>query len=287
MSVLVGCAPERSGRHALALAAGLARARGEEVELVHAVVRSWPATPGAGDGEFRQWARESADETTRRGLEELALLAPDVVARTHTVEARSTVAALHEAIEALHPSALVLGSGAHGALGQVTLGSTANALAHSSPVPVLVAPRGHRTVTLDRVVAAWSPADPPELLAEMAEFAREAGLRVRAVTFGRAPHGMYPPEVGLDVEDEVFEAWQTQAREALEAAARAAGLDEGDASLALGEDWLDAVDAVDWEPGDLLAVGSHGGGVLRRVFLGSTAAKILRHAPVPVVLFPG
>ncbi len=39
---------------------------------------------------------------------------------------------------------LVLGSSANGALGQVVVGSTADRLLHSSPVPVAISPRGYR-----------------------------------------------------------------------------------------------------------------------------------------------
>ena len=39
-------------------------------------------------------------------------------------------------------------------------------------------------------------------------------------------------------------------------------------------------------PGDLLVVGSSRHGPLARVFLGSTATKIVRASPVPVVVVP-
>ncbi|PWD50821.1 universal stress protein [Serinibacter arcticus] len=288
MTVLIAYSPEKGGRSALAFGAVLAQARGEDVELVHVVVRTWHASPGNGDAEFRQWAAESADEATRTGVAELATLAPGVAVRTHHVESRSIAGAILDAVENLEPCVVVLGSGQDGALGQVTLGATANKIAHSSTVPVVVAPRGYRTVPLRRLVAAWSEADEPELLTEIATFGRASGLAVEAVTFGRYTDGMYPPEVGLEAEDEVFAAWSDEALGALRACAPAAGLDPNeDVAVAAGPDWRSAVDAVDWEPGDLLAMGSHGGGVIRRVFLGSTAAKIMRHSPVPVVVFPG
>lgn len=288
MSVLIAYAPEKGGRTALALGASLARARGEELELVHVEMRTWPASPGNADGEFRQWVAESADEATRQAVAELAELAPDITVRTHHAQARSTAAAILDAVAHLKPCVVVLGSGQDGALGQITLGATANRIAHSSTVPVVVAPRGYRSVPLTRLVGAWSTADSPGLLVEMTEFARRGGLGVQAVTFGRYSEGMYPPEVGLDTEDDVFAAWSDEALAALQAAGSAAGLDpERDVAIAAGPDWRTAVDAVDWEPGDLLAMGSHGGGGIRRVFLGSSATKILRHSPVPVVVFPG
>ena len=53
-----------------------------------------------------------------------------------------------------------------------------------------------------------------------------------------------------------------------------------------GESWGEAVDDVEWEPGDVLVVGSSSVGPIARVFLGSRATKIIQHSPVPVVLVP-
>jgi len=41
-----------------------------------------------------------------------------------------------------------------------------------------------------------------------------------------------------------------------------------------------------WEPGDLLLLGSGAAGLLAKVYLGTAASKILRHAPVPVMILP-
>ena len=53
-----------------------------------------------------------------------------------------------------------------------------------------------------------------------------------------------------------------------------------------GRNWRDAVESVAWEPGDLLALGSGAAGEIAHVFLGSAAAKIVRHSPVPVMIVP-
>jgi nucleotide-binding universal stress UspA family protein len=54
-------------------------------------------------------------------------------------------------------------------------------------------------------------------------------------------------------------------------------------AIGQGDDWEDALDDIDWAPGDLLVVGSSEAGPLARVFLGSQATKIIRHTPVPVI----
>jgi nucleotide-binding universal stress UspA family protein len=53
-----------------------------------------------------------------------------------------------------------------------------------------------------------------------------------------------------------------------------------------GHDWREAVESVSWEAGDILLLGSGAAGQAARVFLGSAASKILRHAPVPVMIVP-
>lgn len=52
-----------------------------------------------------------------------------------------------------------------------------------------------------------------------------------------------------------------------------------------GERWGDALADVAWADGDVLAVGASSSPV-SRFFLGSHAAKIVRHSPVPVTLVP-
>ena len=59
-----------------------------------------------------------------------------------------------------------------------------------------------------------------------------------------------------------------------------------DMRLVTGDRWSSAIGSVEWTPTDLLVVGSSRIGHVARVFLGSTATKILRHTPVPVLVVP-
>ena len=59
-----------------------------------------------------------------------------------------------------------------------------------------------------------------------------------------------------------------------------------EAVVGYGETWDEALEDVEWDDGDVLVVGSSTIGPVARVFLGSRAAKIVRHAPVPVVVVP-
>jgi nucleotide-binding universal stress UspA family protein len=59
-----------------------------------------------------------------------------------------------------------------------------------------------------------------------------------------------------------------------------------EAVVAEGDDVEDAVRAVTWLPGELALVGSSRLAQPRRLFLGSTAAKMLHELPVPLVVVP-
>jgi nucleotide-binding universal stress UspA family protein len=99
---------------------------------------------------------------------------------------------------------------------------------------------------------------------------------------------MLPSETGLRMEQVVSEEWAAQVQGSLdEAVAGWAGPGPApETLLARGAGWAGAVAAVPWAPGDLLVVGSSRLGPLARVFVGSTATKILRSSPVPTVVVP-
>ena len=92
---------------------------------------------------------------------------------------------------------------------------------------------------------------------------------------------MYPPEVGLRAEDSILEQLASHARETL-AQLKTDGVVGDDVVLqvATGNGWDEAIDAADWQEGDLLAIGTSPVGGIARVFLGSRGSKILRHSPV-------
>lgn len=63
-------------------------------------------------------------------------------------------------------------------------------------------------------------------------------------------------------------------------------VEELELEAAVGRSWCVAMDSVEWDRGDVLVVGSSSTHRLSRVLLGSSAAKIVRHSPVPVVVVP-
>jgi len=63
--------------------------------------------------------------------------------------------------------------------------------------------------------------------------------------------------------------------------------DDVELQVVTGNGRGEAIDAADWQEGDLLAIGTSPVGGIARVFLGSRGSKILRHSPVPVLVLPG
>ncbi len=117
--------------------------------------------------------------------------------------------------------------------------------------------------------------------------AQRHGVPLRLVTWAVRDRQMYPSLVGLRSESLVEQEWRTEAEAAQQAAL--AELPEGltaTAELARGTNWDDALDAVHWDDGEILVIGSSRLG-LGRIFLGTNANKIVRLSPVPTVLAPG
>ena len=80
---------------------------------------------------------------------------------------------------------------------------------------------------------------------------------------------------------------RSAAQEALEAEGeRRQQAAEPEFVIGHGRDWAEAFDDVEWRAGDMLMIGSSESGPIARVFLGSRAAKIVRHSPVPVLIVP-
>ncbi len=296
MTLVVGWTPDPSGRSALDLAAVLARSSGNPLHVVAVVPAPWPVPgPGRVDGEFAAWSADRGEHAVAAAQEHLAGHAPDVRARCSWTSARSASAGLDQAAREHDASTIVLGSSSEGLLGRVVTGATAGRLLHSSTVPVALAPRGYRAGPDERVgrvtCAFRDDADAVDLLTRTAAITHDVGAVLRVATFGVRGRTMYPPELAPSTEDDVLQAWTEQAARAQRCALGA--LDGGPFApadvqtlLGVGRTWSHALDDVPWEHDDVLVVGSSSGGPFARVFLGSTATKIVRHSPVPVVVVP-
>lgn len=294
MTVAVGYLAGKGGHSPLYLAVEAAKTLKTSLTVVTVVPRPW-MTPSLGriDAEYAQYAEQLAANTAKQAQECIDSIAGGALdVKFHKVAHRSASGGLLEAIAEVEPELLVLGSASEGSLGQVVVGSTADRLLHSSPVPMAISPRGYRGSKaggLTRITAAY-PGTPDTLhvVERVAALAERLNVPMRVVTFAVRGRTMYPPEVGLSTEDSILDQLASHARETL-AQLQADGVVGKDVDLQVvtGNGWDDALDAADWQDGDLLAIGTSPVGGIARVFLGSRGSKILRHSPVPVLVLPG
>ncbi len=292
MSVVVGYRAGEVGLSGLHLAVRAARSLGTSLVVATIVPHPW-LTPSFArvDAEYEQWADNLASDSATEAARFLRDLCDWIdVSYVHRAH-RSVSGGLIEVVEQESAEVVVLGSLPSGGRGPVVIGTTADWLLHASPVPVAISPRGYRAHTggLTRLTCAYAPTpDSVEVARRCSETARRFGLPLRVVTFAVRGKTMYPPEVGLHAEDEILEAWASQAR-AIQARLKTDAVIAEDVALEVvtGRDWEEALRRVDWQDGDILALGTRPRDEIRRVFLGSRSAKIIRESPVPVLVLPG
>lgn len=293
MTVLVGYLAGKSGAAPLNLAASMARTLRTSLTVVSIVPRPWtfPSTARV-DAEYAAWADQLAANSAKEAQRELASITQSLDVVFHSHAHRSVSGGLVAVAGELQAELLVLGSSASGQLGQVVVGSTADRLLHSSPVPVAIAPRGYRSPkngSVSRITCGY-PGTPESLnvLKRVVELTRRTETPLRVITFAVRGRTMYPPEVGLHAEDSILAAWETQAAEML-ASLRTEGIVGPDVTLQVlsGNDWGEAMDDAEWQDGEILALGTSPRSDIAHVFLGSRGTKILRVSPVPVLVLPG
>ncbi len=294
MTYVVGHSPWHVDSGVLEFAAQLARADPQPVRIVSVVPGSWPTPVARGaDREYEQWSTSQGETALREAREILDHDGGGLEVETVSVPARSVPQALLDQAEEQGASIVVVGSAQHGASGHITLGSKADRLLHSSPVPVAVVPRGYhpaRGTRILRATCAFRGDDSSRnTLARTAEICRQTGSDLRVVTFGVRGKRMYPPEIS-GAEQMVLEGWMEQNRSAQVSALAALAEDQlpehVESTTAIGRSWAEAMDEIPWHRQDVLVVGSSSTGTFSRIFLGSSAAKILRHCPVPAIVVP-
>ena len=292
MTLVVGFAPDGRGRAVLHLAAMLARSTGDELVVCAVIPALWPPSPARVDAEYAEYLEGAASDALDQAR---ARLPADVPASFVVKHARSAPAGLLELAEEHDASAIVVGSASYGGPGHVMLGSTTSRLLHSSPRPVALAPRGFRArpdERVRRVTAAFGGTEAAQdLVVAAAGVASRVGAALRLASFAVRSRPPYTAGVGRGPEQAIVGQWE----EEITAAARAtlervadlpAAPTDVEIAVGHGESWEEALEDVDWEDGDVLVVGSSSTGPLARVFLGSRASKIVRDAPVPVVVVP-
>jgi nucleotide-binding universal stress UspA family protein len=276
MTVVVGYRAGRVGLSGLHL--GLRLARSLNTSLTVATIVSDDRVRGLGSASADEAAEHLRD--LARGIE------VGFVDRAH----RSVSGGLIEIVEDVDADVLVLGSLPSGGRGGLAIGSTADWLLHASPAPVAISPREYvlGAGALTRLTCAYSATpDTLDVVRRCMEFAERCGVPARVITFAVRGKTMFPPEVGIDAEDSILQAWAAQAQEILERL-KTDGVvaDEVPLEVVSGGSWAEALENADWRDGEILALGTRPRGDIRRMFLGSRSGTIIRDSPVPVLALP-
>src|SRR4051794_9250937 len=290
MTTVIGLAPNERGAAAVHLGSMLARSVSDDVVVVTVVPTPWPPHPVGIDAEYLALQKKAAEEALAAAR---ARIGADLPVELVTHSARSVSSGLLEVARERRATVVALGSSSTGVFGRVSLGGVAERILHSADIPVTLAPQGFDTGTtyarITRITVAFGRADKDsDLLVTAAAVAAEIGATLRVACFAVRPMTAAAGSIEPSAEDLVVAEWVTglesDIRQALRADADAAGTPV-DVVVGQGGTWADALTALPWGSGEVLAVGTSSSAV-SRFFLGSHASKIVRNSPVPVYLWP-
>ncbi|WP_395244404.1 universal stress protein [Agromyces sp. MMS24-K17] len=281
--VVVGYTANEAGADALALGARIARAAEALLEVVmvlpneahNALVPTEQGYERLLKAQSREWLAEAS-----------TAIGHDVEQALHIRYAESFAEGLIAAAHEFDAGLIVIGAARGGLLGRMRIGTVANELLHSSDVPVVLAPAGARdepiSTGVTRITAALGTRPGATALLDTAlelVDATHAPLRLLSLVSIDLPDGLDPVLAALtgDVHaDRVLDDARSRLPYGVEATAQ----------VVRGDRIEDAVGDLDWHHGELVLVGSSRLAAPNRLFLGSTAAKMLHELPVPMVVVP-
>ena len=290
MTIIAAISASRQGTAPLHLAAQISRSTGDKVVAAAVVERPWPPRADPVEDEYLGYVTSQARQSLERMVGKLpAELDTWVVVH----QSASVPTGLTDLAAEIGAELVVVGSSSSGLLGRVALGSVTERLVHTAAVPVAIAPRGYPLGPdpIRRLTAAYGgEADINGLIPAAAELATQWPVQLRIVSFMVRPVRMFGGSIESSAEDLVIQQWSRRTfddiAKQLNAVRDRISVPDVDVVVGAGHDWREAVEDVPWEAGDMLLLGSGAAGQAARVFLGSAASKILRHAPVPVMIVP-
>lgn len=288
-NLLVAYTATATGKDALNLGAALARTTGAHLHIVtvipedNAYAGVYPSDRGHVPiirKQLRGWLQDAQ-----------ASLPNDISSSIHTVSDSSDASGLLAAAEQLDCSAIILGGRGGGLLKRFRLGSTANTLLHSSPVPVVLAPAGYdNQQTLTRVTTMFGQRPGAQAVINSSlMIAQKYDLPLRLVSLvflQRAAESLAADTDETSTQvliDQVKKFGNTQL------AAQAADMVEADRAstiVATGKTVEDAVDQLTWLDEELIILGSSRLASPSHIFLGSTASRMLRSLSAPMMIIP-
>ncbi|BDZ54284.1 universal stress protein [Agromyces marinus] len=279
--VLVGYTADDAGADALALGGRIAASTDAQVEVVMVLPIDARGGVVPRDPGYERHVKERSQGWL---AEASAKLGESVPQSLHVRYAESFAEGLMEAAHEFDASLIVVGAARGGLFGRSRVGSVANDLLHSADVPVVVAPVGSRETPIrlgvTRVTAAVGSRPGPVLEASV-RLASATGAPLRLLS-------LVPVDLPAGVDTSLVELTSVVGAQKVLDDARAAlpaGVD-ATAVVATGDTIEASVRALEWHDGEVVLVGSSRLAAPRHLFLGSTAAKMLRELPAPVIVVP-
>lgn len=283
MRYVVGYGPRQRGVHGVNLAATLARSSGATLDLVSVLPSTAPT--------FHMYSPDRAynaavEDEARGWLDEgLTHVPEDVRAEGHVIRADSITEGLLEA--ATDPARgdaamIVIGTNHRVRSGRFGLGSLPDALLHSSPVPVALAPADyvcHPGVSRITCATGMAPSA-DDLLRNAVRLAAGWKVPLRLMSLVAVGEG----------EDE-RQLWTDRAEQhaALLVATASAELPADcpvSSIVGQGKSLKSAVRALDFQDSEIVLVGSSRLAQPKRLFIGQSATKIMRALRVPIIVWP-
>jgi nucleotide-binding universal stress UspA family protein len=290
MHLTVGYLATPTGDDGVALASALAKTFDAEVDVV-LVVRQEMPDGHPGRAEYQRLLVNRGEEWVSRAI---GALGDRGVSANSTVLVGESFAgsligfagSLIGFAEDKNSDLIVIGGARDGVFGGHVIGSVTGALLHASPIPVALAPRGYHedppdTVTAVTAAVPTRPGDDNPLPFAIT-LASAANLPIRMVSLVSAENLAHAESA-----KEVREIQIAAAEENLVLAARALpDAPEIESLVADGLTLESALKKLNWDDTDVLVVGSSRFAAPRRIFLGSTAARILAGTDAPVIVVP-
>lgn len=290
--VVVGTDFSSTSEAALDHAAMLARNNGAELHVVHvrAPLAAFEAPHAQANAPERERYEQHLEQQARHALEDVQAQAPVTVKR-QLIEGKAPEEALVDYAQSAGANLIVLGTHGRRGLPRLVLGSVAERVVRTAPLPVLVVPPGAK---LDTAAQAYSRILSPidfsaashAALQHAAQLAQQHAAKLYALHVVEAvvyptfytPHTPGPTNSGALT-------LTRQAAEQLEAWLRRLPANiQYEVLIGEGEAQRVIIDDAKHHAIDLIVMATAGLSGMRRVLLGSVTERVVRQAPCPVLV---
>ena len=289
MKYLVAYSADRGGEEALALGTMLSQRNKAKmvVCLIQPSAWGYPSMARV-DAEYAAFLDKHAQKAMDKAKSIVGNAVPaQFITRSYTSAQEGLLATADD----LGADMIVLGSSRGATAGKFLEGSVTRHILHSSKLPVALAPRGFSTgakALLSRMTCAYGATRKSKATVDYCVgFSRKYQVPLRLATFVVRDKQMYPTGAGYQIENLVANQWRSQALAAQKALLAELGKDVPVKTvIGDGANWKDTLQSIGWKPGEILVIGSGRLGPLAQVFLGSNGNRIIRNAPVPMIIVP-